>query len=78
MPLALVGLLSCLAVWEAFRFCDDKWSLDHFPIIRQVLVRVGQCGEFFPTDGSMFALLAPLFEALYNMDVEHAWIISNV
>ncbi|KAJ8422285.1 hypothetical protein Cgig2_008788 [Carnegiea gigantea] len=44
MPLALVGLLSCLAVWEAFRFFDDKWSLDRFPTIRQVLVRIGQCG----------------------------------
>lgn len=43
MPLALVGLLSCVAVWEAFRFCDDKWSLDRFPTIRQVLVRIGQC-----------------------------------
>ncbi|XP_074319346.1 PRA1 family protein H [Silene latifolia] len=44
MPLAFVGLLSCLAVWELFRFCDAKWALERYPSSRQVLIRAGQCG----------------------------------
>ncbi|KAK9688872.1 hypothetical protein RND81_09G017600 [Saponaria officinalis] len=43
MPLALIGLLSCLAVWELFRYCDARWALERFPSSRQVLIRVGQC-----------------------------------
>lgn len=43
MPLALVGLLSCLAIWEVFRLCDERWAFERFATIRQVLVRVAQC-----------------------------------
>ncbi|XP_021719294.1 PRA1 family protein H-like [Chenopodium quinoa] len=43
MPLALVGLVSCLATWEVFRFCDNRWALDRFSAIRHVLIRVAQC-----------------------------------
>lgn len=43
MPVALVGLISCLAVWDIFKFCSDRWGWDRYPIIRQVLVRTAQC-----------------------------------
>ncbi|KAL2944364.1 PRA1 family protein H [Bienertia sinuspersici] len=43
MPLALVGLLSCLAMWEVFRFCDNRWALHKYSTIRQVLIRLAQC-----------------------------------
>lgn len=44
MPLALIGLLSCLALWDVFKFCSDRWGLDHYPVIQQCLVRIAQCG----------------------------------
>uniref|UniRef100_A0A7N0SXX2 PRA1 family protein n=1 Tax=Kalanchoe fedtschenkoi TaxID=63787 RepID=A0A7N0SXX2_KALFE len=43
MPLALVGLISCLAMWDLLKVTSDKWRLDDFPIRRQFLVRVAQC-----------------------------------
>ncbi|KAK9209170.1 hypothetical protein WN944_001534 [Citrus x changshan-huyou] len=43
MPLALVGLISSLALWDFFKFCSDKWNWDRYPVIRQVLVRIAQC-----------------------------------
>ncbi|KAG5235445.1 prenylated rab acceptor family protein [Salix suchowensis] len=43
MPLALIGLISSLALWETFKFCSDKWGWDRCPVIRQVLVRTAQC-----------------------------------
>ncbi|KAK9180485.1 hypothetical protein WN943_029694 [Citrus x changshan-huyou] len=43
MPLALVGLISSLALWDFFKFCSDKWNWDRHPVIRQVLVRIAQC-----------------------------------
>lgn len=43
MPLALVGLISCLALWDAFKFCSDRWGLDQYPVFRQCLVRIAQC-----------------------------------
>jgi len=43
MPFALVGLISCLALWDVFKFCADKWGLDHHPVVRQCLVRIAQC-----------------------------------
>ena len=45
MPIALVGLISCLALWDFFKFSSDKWGLDQYPVIRQCSVRVAQCGE---------------------------------
>jgi hypothetical protein len=44
MPLALVGLISCLALWDAFKFCSERWGLDQYPVFRQCLVRIAQCG----------------------------------
>ncbi|CAK9175239.1 unnamed protein product [Ilex paraguariensis] len=43
MPLALVGLISCLALWDLFRFWGDRWGLDRYPVFRLSLVRVAQC-----------------------------------
>ncbi|EOY13079.1 hypothetical protein QUC31_002140 [Theobroma cacao] len=43
LPLALVGLISSLALWDLFRFFSDKWELDGFPATQQVLIRIAQC-----------------------------------
>ncbi|XP_027127227.1 PRA1 family protein H-like [Coffea arabica] len=43
MPLALVGLIVCLALWDVFRYCGDRWQLDQYPVFRQTLVRIAQC-----------------------------------
>ncbi|KAM7503982.1 hypothetical protein LguiB_002886 [Lonicera macranthoides] len=43
IPLALVGLISSLALWDLFRFYGNRWGLDWHPVIRQTLVRVAQC-----------------------------------
>ncbi|XP_042491051.1 PRA1 family protein H [Macadamia integrifolia] len=42
IPVALLGLISCLALWDLFRFCSDKWGLERYPSIRQSLVRIAQ------------------------------------
>ncbi|KAL5736383.1 hypothetical protein ACOSQ2_031171 [Xanthoceras sorbifolium] len=43
MPLALVGLLATLALWDFFKYSNDRWKLDRYPVIRQFLVRIAQC-----------------------------------
>ncbi|KAL0353778.1 UNVERIFIED_CONTAM: PRA1 family protein H [Sesamum angustifolium] len=43
LPIALSGLISCLALWDVFKFSGDQWGLDRYPIIRQTLVRIAQC-----------------------------------
>ncbi|KAJ1403470.1 Prenylated rab acceptor PRA1, partial [Sesbania bispinosa] len=43
MPLALVGLISCLALWDFFKYFSDRWGLDQYPVIRQCLIRLAQC-----------------------------------
>ncbi|KAK0598945.1 hypothetical protein LWI29_000959 [Acer saccharum] len=43
MPLALVGLLSSLALWDFFKFGNERWKLDQYPMIRQILIRIAQC-----------------------------------
>lgn len=43
MPLALIGLVSSLALWDAFKYCGDRWGLDQYPVIRQIAVRIAQC-----------------------------------
>ncbi|WCJ32197.1 prenylated RAB acceptor 1.H [Euphorbia peplus] len=43
MPLALVGLISSLALWDVFKFCSDRWRWDGYPVVRQVLIRAAQC-----------------------------------
>ncbi|XVE80100.1 hypothetical protein DITRI_Ditri14bG0112400 [Diplodiscus trichospermus] len=43
LPLALVGLISSLALWDIFRFFSDKWGLDRFPLTHLFLIRIAQC-----------------------------------
>ncbi|KAK4484798.1 hypothetical protein RD792_007393 [Penstemon davidsonii] len=45
LPIALFGLISCLALWDVFKFSGDRWGLDQYPLIRETLIRVAQCGE---------------------------------
>lgn len=43
MPVALFGLISCLALWDVFKFCSEKWGLDRYPVTRECVVRLSQC-----------------------------------
>ncbi|KAI3457433.1 hypothetical protein Pfo_014096 [Paulownia fortunei] len=43
LPIALFGLISCLALWDVFKFSGDRWGLDRYPVIRQTLIRIAQC-----------------------------------
>lgn len=43
LPIALFGLLSCLALWDAFKLSGDRWGLDRYPLLRQTLIRIAQC-----------------------------------
>ncbi|KZV54723.1 hypothetical protein F511_38198 [Dorcoceras hygrometricum] len=43
LPIALGGLISCLALWDAFKFVVDRWKLDGYPVLKEVLIRVVQC-----------------------------------
>lgn len=43
LPIALVGLISCLALWDAFKFAGDRWKLDGYPVLRELLIRIVQC-----------------------------------
>ncbi|XP_024027873.1 PRA1 family protein H isoform X2 [Morus notabilis] len=43
MPVALFGLISCLALWDVFKFCSEKWGLDCYPVARECVVRLSQC-----------------------------------
>ncbi|XP_055802042.1 PRA1 family protein H [Solanum dulcamara] len=41
--LALVGLISCLALWDVLKLCGDRWGLERRPVIKQSLIRTAQC-----------------------------------
>ncbi|KAK6134636.1 hypothetical protein DH2020_031561 [Rehmannia glutinosa] len=43
LPIALIGLISCLALWDVFKFSGDRWGLDRYPFMRQTLIRIAQC-----------------------------------
>ncbi|GER53845.1 prenylated RAB acceptor 1.H [Striga asiatica] len=43
LPLALVGLILCFALWDAFKLSSNRWGFDRYPVIRQSLVRIAQC-----------------------------------
>ncbi|KAL3652577.1 hypothetical protein CASFOL_002258 [Castilleja foliolosa] len=43
LPIALLGLISCLALWDVFVFGSDRWGLDRYPAIRQILICITQC-----------------------------------
>jgi len=58
MPVALVGLILCLALWDFFKFCSHRWGLEQYPLTRQCLIRLAQCGEqSFPTGDILFFLV---------------------
>ncbi|XP_042378749.1 PRA1 family protein H-like [Zingiber officinale] len=43
MPVALLGLLACLFLWELVRFCSGRWHLEErSPGLRQVLIYAAQ------------------------------------
>ncbi|KAJ8527731.1 hypothetical protein K7X08_015182 [Anisodus acutangulus] len=41
--LALVGLISCLALWDVLKLCGECWGLEQRPVIKQSLIRIAQC-----------------------------------
>ncbi|KAJ6886811.1 hypothetical protein NC651_027231 [Populus alba x Populus x berolinensis] len=43
MPLALIGMISSLVLWDIFKFCSDRWRWDRYLVIQQVIVRATQC-----------------------------------
>lgn len=43
LPIALLGLLSCLALWDAFKLSGDRCGLDKYPLLRQTMIRIAQC-----------------------------------
>lgn len=45
MPLALFGLISCLALWDVFRCYGNRWGLDEYPVLRQTLLFIMQGGK---------------------------------
>nr|CAB3471268.1 unnamed protein product [Digitaria exilis] len=46
MPMALLGMLASLAVWEGVRYCRDHWALTtRAPGIAQALLHCAQIGE---------------------------------
>ena len=58
MPVALVGLVLCVALWDFFKFCSHRWGLEQYPLTRQILIRVVQCGEqLFPIGEILFFFL---------------------
>ncbi|GKC40788.1 PRA1 family protein H-like protein [Tanacetum coccineum] len=42
-PIALVGLVSSLALWDLFAYCGSRWGLDEYPVTRECLLRLLQC-----------------------------------
>ncbi|KAK9131854.1 hypothetical protein Scep_011382 [Stephania cephalantha] len=43
IPVALLGSISSLALWDLFRLGCEKWGLDGYPSSRQLLIRLVQC-----------------------------------
>nr|GMC92357.1 PRA1 family protein H [Ipomoea batatas] len=43
MPLALVGLLSCLALWDLLKLCGGRFGLDQYPTTKLILICIAQC-----------------------------------
>ncbi|KAG8060898.1 hypothetical protein GUJ93_ZPchr0002g25184 [Zizania palustris] len=47
MPMALLGMLAILVVWEGVRYCRERWELaTRSPGVGQVLLHCAQIGEF--------------------------------
>lgn len=45
LPIALFGLISCLALWDVLKLSSDRWRVDKYPVLRQTLIRIAQCCE---------------------------------
>ncbi|XP_024980193.1 PRA1 family protein H [Cynara cardunculus var. scolymus] len=43
IPIALVGLVSSLALWDLFAYYGHRWGLDNHPVTRECLLRLLQC-----------------------------------
>ncbi|KAK9060443.1 hypothetical protein SSX86_021147 [Deinandra increscens subsp. villosa] len=43
IPIALVGLISSLALWDLFAYCGNLWGLNNHPVTRECLLRLAQC-----------------------------------
>ncbi|KAK9152832.1 hypothetical protein Sjap_000312 [Stephania japonica] len=43
IPVALLGSISSLVLWDLFRLGCEKWGLDGYPSSRQLLIRLVQC-----------------------------------
>ncbi|KAL6570624.1 hypothetical protein OROGR_000174 [Orobanche gracilis] len=43
LPKTLIGLISCLGLWDVLKFSSDRWGFDRYPVIRQTLTRIAQC-----------------------------------
>ncbi|KAF3791017.1 PRA1 family protein H [Nymphaea thermarum] len=41
-PLAVLGVLSTLALWDLFRLCSTRLRLDSFPSLQQVVIIIAQ------------------------------------
>ncbi|AEE85355.1 P family protein H [Arabidopsis thaliana] len=73
MPLALVGLLGSLALWELFKYCSDKWKFDRHPSMRKLSIGIGQCATavlltFLNVQMALFSALA----ISYSVMILHA------
>jgi len=82
MPFALVGLISCLALWDVFKFCADKWGLDHHPVVRQCLVRIAQCVTaviliYSNVQMAMFCALGISMQACFFMLHSGSWLLQS-
>ncbi|KAL5081603.1 hypothetical protein RYX36_010024 [Vicia faba] len=63
MPFALVGLISCFALWDFFNFFSERWGLDQYPVIRQCLLRIAQFATaviliFFKVQMALFCAIS--------------------
>ncbi|XP_076886878.1 PRA1 family protein H-like [Bidens hawaiensis] len=43
IPIALVGLVFSLALWDLYTYCVKRWGLDNHPVTRECLLRLLQC-----------------------------------
>ncbi|CAA7039685.1 unnamed protein product [Microthlaspi erraticum] len=69
MPLALVGLLASLALWELFKYCSDRWKFDRHPSARKLLIGFGQCATavllaFLNVQMALFSALAVSYSVM--------------
>ncbi|KAJ4871550.1 PRA1 family protein H [Raphanus sativus] len=69
MPLALVGLLASLALWELFKYCSDRWKFDRHPSARRLVIGIGQCATavlltFLNVQMALFSALAVSYSVM--------------